>query len=155
MTRAAAVVPFEQAAAQVSAASAITVGKRQAEQLAIGAAIDFEAFYAGRRPEPAPAGTGLLIAKYRLTFTDQDIPQTSDPVAPAQRSAQVKAKDSSKYNGDGLPICKYQDLLDHLSTLDRQRVTFAGQRIEKLTKPTPVQRRAFELLGSPVPLTLQ
>ncbi|HEX9518402.1 MAG TPA: IS1634 family transposase [Streptosporangiaceae bacterium] len=97
----------------------------------------------------------LRQALAELTYTDQDIPQASDPVAPAQRSAKAKAKDASKSNGDGLPVRKYQDLLDHLSTLDRQSVTFAGQRIEKLTKPTPVQRRAFELLGSPIPLTLQ
>ena len=97
----------------------------------------------------------LRQALAELTYTDQDIPPASDPVAPAQRSAKAKAKDASKSNGDGLPVRKYQDLLDHLSTLDRQSVTFAGQRIEKLTKPTPVQRRAFELLGSPIPLTLQ
>jgi hypothetical protein len=58
---AAAIVPFGQATAQVSAASAITIGKRQAEQLAISAAVGFEAFYPGRQPGPAPAGTGLLI----------------------------------------------------------------------------------------------
>ncbi len=50
---------------------------------------------------------------------------------------------------------KYGDLLSHLSTLDRQTITFSGQRIEKLTSPTPAQRRAFELLGTPAPLTLQ
>ncbi len=38
---------------------------------------------------------------------------------------------------------------------DRQTVTFSGHKIEKLTKPTPVQRRAFELLGAPVPLHLK
>ena len=59
--RAAAIVPFEQAAAQVSAAGAIRLGKRQAEELAVGAAADFDAFYASRRPGPCPAQTGLLI----------------------------------------------------------------------------------------------
>ena len=54
-------------------------------------------------------------------------------------------------NHDGLPACRYRDLLDHLSTLDRQAVIFAGRQIEKLTSLTPVQRRAFELLGTPVP----
>jgi transposase len=97
----------------------------------------------------------LRQALAELTYTDQDIPLTGDPVAPAQRSAQAKAKDGSKHNSNGLPVRKYQDLLDHLSTLDRQTITFAGQTIEKLTKPTPVQRRVFELLGAPVPLTLK
>ena len=97
----------------------------------------------------------LRQALAELTFTDQDIPAPADPVAPAQRSAQAKAKDGNKYNPDGLPVRKYGDLLGHLSTLDRQTINFNGQRIEKLTTPTPVQRRAFELLGGPVPLTLQ
>ena len=96
----------------------------------------------------------LRQAFAELTFTDQHIPQPSDPVAPAQRSAQAKAKDSSKRNRDGLPVYRYRDLLAHLATLDRQTITFAGRSIEKLTSPTPVQRRAFELLGITVPLTI-
>jgi hypothetical protein len=90
-----------------------------------------------------------------LTYTDQHIPAPADPAAPARRSVPAKAKDGSKHNGDGLPARKYRDLLAHLSTLDRQVITFTGQKIQKLTTPTPVQRRAFELLGAPVPLTLQ
>lgn len=39
---------LEQAAEQVSTAGAIRLGKRQAEDLAIGAAGEFEAFYAAR-----------------------------------------------------------------------------------------------------------
>jgi hypothetical protein len=31
---------------------------------------------------------------------------------------------------------------------------FRRQRIEKITNPTPTQRRAFELIGAPIPLTL-
>jgi hypothetical protein len=42
----------------------------------------------------------------------------------------------------------------HLATLDRQTITFNSQKIEKLTTPTPVQRRAFELLGATVPLRI-
>ena len=97
----------------------------------------------------------LREAFSELTYTDQDIPPAHDPVAPAQRSAQAKTKDASKRNADNLPVCKYQDLLHHLATLDRQTIVFDGQKIEKLTTPTPVQRRAFELLGAPIPLTLQ
>ena len=96
----------------------------------------------------------LRQALAELTFTDQHIPAPADPVAPAQRSAQARAKDGAKHNGDGLPAYRYRDLLGHLSTLDRQTITFAGQAIEKLTTPTPVQRRAFELLGATVPLAI-
>ena len=90
-----------------------------------------------------------------LTFTDQDIPQPDDPVTPAQRSYPAKAKDAGKQTPGGLPVYRYKDLLGHLSTLSRQVINFSGQRIEKLTNPTPVQARAFELLGTPVPLTLR
>jgi hypothetical protein len=96
----------------------------------------------------------LRAALAELTFTDQHIPAPSDPVAPAQRSPQARAKDGAKHNGDGLPVYRYRDLLAHLATLDRQTITFNGQAIEKLTTPTPVQRRAFELLGATVPLTI-
>jgi hypothetical protein len=96
----------------------------------------------------------LRQALAELTFTDQHIPQPSDPVAPAQRSQQAKAKDAAKRNRDGLPAYRYRDLLAHLATLDRQTITFAGQKIEKLTIPTPVQHRAFELLGAAVPLAI-
>jgi transposase len=97
----------------------------------------------------------LRQALAELTFTDQHIPPPADPVAPARRSAQARGKDAAKRNGGKLPVRKYGDLLGHLATLDRQTITFSGQRIEKLTSPTPVQRRAFELLGAPIPLTLQ
>ena len=45
-------------------------------------------------------------------------------------------------------------LVEHLETLDRQVINFVGQQIEKITTPTPVQARAFGLLGSPVPVRL-
>jgi hypothetical protein len=96
----------------------------------------------------------LRQALAELTFTDQHIPAPADPVAPAQRSQQATAKDAAKRNGDGLPVYRYRDLLAHLATLDRQTITFAGQKIEKLTTPTAVQRRAFELLGPAVPLAI-
>jgi hypothetical protein len=96
----------------------------------------------------------LRAALAELTFTDQHAPVPADPVAPAQRSPQARAKDGAKRNSDGLLAYRYRDLLAHLSTLDRQTITFAGQQIQKLTTPTPVQRRAFELLGATVPLTI-
>ena len=97
----------------------------------------------------------LCAALAELTYTDQHIPVPASPVAPARRSPQAKAKDAAKHNQGKLPVRKYGDLLEHLSTLDRQAITFTGKHITKLTEPTPVQRRAFELLGAPIPLTLK
>jgi hypothetical protein len=89
-----------------------------------------------------------------LTYTDEHIPHRTDPVAPAQRSSSATTKDSGKETPDGLPTQSFRDLLEHLNTLDRETINFAGQRIEKITNPTPTQRRVFELIGVPIPLTL-
>ena len=89
-----------------------------------------------------------------LTFTDEDIPEPADPVIPARRSLQAAVKDAVKETTDGLTLYRYRDLLEHLATLDRQVINFAGQQIEKITTPTPVQARAFGLLDSPVPVRL-
>jgi hypothetical protein len=89
-----------------------------------------------------------------LTFTDEHIPERQDPVAPAQRSAQAKTKDANKQTPDALPVRSYQNLLAHLGTLNRETINFAGRRIDKLTEPTPTQRRAFQLINAAIPLTL-
>ena len=89
-----------------------------------------------------------------LTFTDEDIPAPADPVIPAQRSPQALRKDATKQASPEIPLYRYRDLLEHLTTLDRQVINFAGQQIEKITARTPVQARAFDLLGSAVPIRL-
>jgi hypothetical protein len=89
-----------------------------------------------------------------LTFTDNQKPAREDPVIPARRSAAAAAKDTAKITPDKLPIRGHQELVAHLATLTRNTVSFAGQRLEKLSAPTPEQRRVFELLGKPIPLRL-
>jgi hypothetical protein len=92
-----------------------------------------------------------------LCFTDEQPPPRPDPVAPAQRSADATAKASHRRLPDGSPAHSFRSLLDHLGTLTRDEIEFAdplGARIHKLTSPTPTQRRAFELVGAPIPLAL-
>jgi transposase len=89
-----------------------------------------------------------------LTFTDNNKPAREDPVIPARRSAAAAAKDTAKITPDKLPVRGYHELVAHLATLTRNTVSFAGKRLEKLTTPTPEQRRVFELLGKPIPLSL-
>jgi hypothetical protein len=89
-----------------------------------------------------------------LTFTDENIPQPTDPVTPAQRSPDAKATDATKKTRDGLPVYDYPGLIAHLGQLTRNTISFTGQHFEKIANPTPVQHRAFELLGTPIPLTL-
>ena len=89
-----------------------------------------------------------------LTFTDNQKPARDDPVTPARRSAAATAKDTTKITPDKLPVRGYQELAAHLATLTRNTVSFNGQRLEKLSAPTPEQHRVFELLGKPIPLRL-
>jgi hypothetical protein len=87
-----------------------------------------------------------------LCFSDDEIPKRDDPVGKALRSEKAKRKDATKTTEDGEVVHNFQTLLDHLATITRNRVAFAkGVTIEKLSLPTPTQRRAFELIGTPIP----
>lgn len=93
-----------------------------------------------------------------LTFTDENRPEPLDPVAPARRSAAADRKAATKTTDDQLPARSFTSLLDHLATLTRNELRFLAVDdqpvIEQLALPTPTQRRAFELLGRPIPLTI-
>ena len=91
-----------------------------------------------------------------LTYTDQEPPQPGNPVAPARRSAAAQAKASGQHDPAGQPYRSFHGLLEHLATLTRNQVRYAGTQvtIPMLTEPTSAQRQAFELLGAAIPLTL-
>ena len=91
-----------------------------------------------------------------LTFTDEHPPQRDNPVAPAQRSPEADAKASRKHDADGNPLRSFRGLLDHLGTLTRNQIRHHHTNIEVplLADPTPDQRRAFDLLNTPIPLTI-
>src|SRR5271156_2889303 len=112
-----------------------------------------------------------------LTFTDQDPPAPGNPVAPARRSpaapakasrphhppapprrsAAAQAKASGQHDPAGQPYRSFRGLIEHLATLTRNQVRYAGTQvtIAMLTEPTSAQRQAFELIGAPIPLTLK
>lgn len=92
-----------------------------------------------------------------LTFTDETPPPHTNPVQPAQRSASAQAKAAAKVNQAGEVIRGFRELLDHLGTLTRNTVVTKERTtttFELLATPTSIQRRAFELLGAPVPQKL-
>jgi hypothetical protein len=71
-------------------------------------------------------------------------------VAPAQRSPRAKAKAATKRTEDGWPVHSFQTLLADLATLTQNQVRPLGAdgvTLDILTTPTPLQQRAFELLG--------
>jgi hypothetical protein len=89
-----------------------------------------------------------------LTYADEHPPQRAGPVAPARRSAAASAKAARKTGPGQQPIRSFRDLLDHLATLTRNDLRYGQATIPALTEPTPTQRRAFDLIGAPIPLTL-
>jgi hypothetical protein len=91
-----------------------------------------------------------------LTFTDEHPPPQDNPVAPARRSAAAQAKASAQHDAAGRPYRSFRGLLEHLATLPRNQVRFAGASadVPMLTEPTSAQREAFDLIGAPIPLTL-
>ena len=73
-------------------------------------------------------------------------------VAPAERSAAAKRKAKTKMTEDHLPVHSFRTLLADLATITKNTVEVKPinndlARFEKLTRPTPLQQRAFDLLG--------
>jgi hypothetical protein len=91
-----------------------------------------------------------------LTFTDENPPQQHNPVSPARRSGHAQAKASAQHDETGSPYRSFRGLLEHLATLTRNEVRFAGTQVTvpMLTEPTSTQRQAFTLIGAVIPLTL-
>ena len=86
-----------------------------------------------------------------LLFRDEAPPARTDPVAPPERSPGAIAKEREHVTPDGFPVHSFGTLLAELATLTRNRVVPAGvderAAFDLLTEPTPLQARAFELIG--------
>jgi transposase len=71
-------------------------------------------------------------------------------VAKAQRSYKAERKARTKHTLEGSPIHSFQTLLRDLATLTKNRILpkdHSAQPFEMITAPTPLQQRAFDLLG--------
>jgi hypothetical protein len=90
-----------------------------------------------------------------LTFTDEDPPPRANPVAAAQQSNTATAKARAKTDRDHQLVRSFRGLLDHLATLTRNTTVLAERQLDVLATPTPTQRRAFELIGATIPLTIR
>jgi len=74
-------------------------------------------------------------------------------VAKAQRSPAAVTKQTTGLTEDGLPVHGFRSLLADLATLARNTITTAispHYPLTVLTRPTPVQQKAFALLAVPV-----
>jgi hypothetical protein len=87
-----------------------------------------------------------------ILFVDDDKASAvrPSPVAPAARSTTAKAKDARKHTPEGDPVHSFPTLLADLATVCVNRVQPTDADLaafDVVTTPTPLQRRAFELLG--------
>jgi hypothetical protein len=86
-----------------------------------------------------------------LLFRDETPPPRTDPVAPPRRSPSAIAKERDHRTPDGLRVGSFATLMAELATLTRNRVVPAGvddaAAFELLSEPTPLQARAFALIG--------
>jgi len=89
-----------------------------------------------------------------LLFDDEELPasrQRRDPVAPATASAAAQRKKRLRQTGDGLPVHSFSTLLQVLATRTRNSCSLPSQptsaAFQLLSSPTPLQARAFQLLG--------
>jgi transposase len=89
-----------------------------------------------------------------MLFDDEELPQQRNirhPVKPAVASASAKSKKLLRRTPDGLEVHSFETLLAELGTRCRNlcRITSDpnAPTFYQLTKPTPIQAKAFELLG--------
>jgi hypothetical protein len=71
-------------------------------------------------------------------------------VSPARRSPRAEVKAATKRTDDGLPVHSFRTLVADLATLTKNRVqpkAPGSPTFELLAIPTPLQQRAFALLG--------
>ena len=87
-----------------------------------------------------------------LLFEDEDPEEAerSSVVAPAVRSRGAQQKAQTKRTADGFPVHSLETLLMDLATLTKNRMRFGRATFEQDASPTPLQKRAFELLNIPL-----
>jgi transposase len=93
-----------------------------------------------------------------LLFQDDDKAQAAakrrSAVQKAQRSDRALRKIATKRTADGEPVHSLSTLLEDLATIVKNRIRPAVglPEFDKITRPTPLQQRAFDLLGLKSPL---
>jgi hypothetical protein len=74
----------------------------------------------------------------------------ASPVAKAPRSPAARDRDSRGITPDGLRVHSFRSLLADLATFTRNEVTTSAAPDRSLilySRPTPLQQKAFDLLG--------
>lgn len=89
-----------------------------------------------------------------ILFTDHDPAgaeaNRTSVVAPATLSDAAKRKKHRKSTDDGFPVQSFRSLLKHLATLTKNTIRMQDSEVtfEQYARPTPLQDKAFDLLGA-------
>ena len=92
----------------------------------------------------------LRKAWAELLFVDEQPPLAADPVAGAERSQAATRKASTQKTARGETCHSFQSLLAELALIvrDTNRIPQTGATFTKVTRSTPNQARALELVGA-------
>jgi transposase len=92
----------------------------------------------------------LRKAWAELLFVDEQPPLAADPVAAAERSQAATRKASTQKTARGETCHSFQSLLAELALIvrDTNRIPQTGATFTKVTRSTPNQARALELVGA-------
>jgi transposase len=89
-----------------------------------------------------------------ILFEDEDLPSNRklrDPVLPAKASEAAKAKRSTHRTEEGLEVHSFETLMAELASRGRSSYRIKsdplGPSFKQISELTPIQARAFELLG--------
>lgn len=85
-----------------------------------------------------------------ILFDDEELDgnrTTRHPVRPAEASISAKTKKARKLTPDGLPVQSFSTLLAEMGTRCRNRCRAGDVTFVRLTETTPLQTKAFHLLG--------
>lgn len=87
-----------------------------------------------------------------ILFDDETLTQirkTRHPVRPAEVSLSAQKKKTRKTTSEGFTVHSFSTLMAALGTRCRNhcRIGISGTSISRLTEPTPLQTKAFQLLG--------
>ena len=106
--------------------------------------------HAGLLPRLAPTQSLGANDIHRRTPTP-----AGQPSRPRATLSRCRRQGLQPTRAQGNPLRSFRGLLAHLATLTRNQIRFTGTdtEIPMLADPTDDQRRAFMLIGTPIPLT--
>ena len=92
----------------------------------------------------------LRSAWGELMFADEEGSVRETTVSPVRASASGREKKAKAHNREGLPLQTFHGMIKSLATMSRIQIRMGqdGPTCTRITKPTPLQARALELIDA-------